>query len=137
MHIEAELIASEDQVYFYVPVDPDRGLFAIPAGPAFIKWGQWAATRHDLFPPDFCSELEQLHTQVRGFHKNMFVVVCHLSRAYDLFPPDFCSELEQLHTKVRGFHKNMSVVVCHLSRAYNLFPPDFCSELEQLHTQVR
>lgn len=33
------------------------------AGPAFIKWGQWAATRHDLFPPDFCLELEQLHTQ--------------------------------------------------------------------------
>lgn len=34
------------------------------AGPAFIKWGQWAATRHDLFPPDFCEVLEQLHTQV-------------------------------------------------------------------------
>jgi len=32
-------------------------------GPAFIKWGQWAATRHDLFPPDMCSELEHLHTQ--------------------------------------------------------------------------
>ena len=31
------------------------------AGPAFIKWGQWAATRHDLFPPDMCSELEKLH----------------------------------------------------------------------------
>jgi hypothetical protein len=30
---------------------------------AFIKWGQWAATRHDLFPPDFCAELELLHTQ--------------------------------------------------------------------------
>ncbi|KAL4519108.1 hypothetical protein Ndes2526A_g00212 [Nannochloris sp. 'desiccata'] len=33
------------------------------AGPAFIKWGQWAATRADLFPPDFCKELELLHTQ--------------------------------------------------------------------------
>jgi len=33
------------------------------AGPAFIKWGQWAATRADLFPPDFCKELEKLHTQ--------------------------------------------------------------------------
>jgi len=33
------------------------------AGPAFIKWGQWAATRHDIFPPDFCAELEMLHTQ--------------------------------------------------------------------------
>eukprot|EP00887_Chlorella_sp_A99_P002419 scaffold10.g2419.t1 len=32
-------------------------------GPAFIKWGQWAATRRDLFPPDLCAELERLHTQ--------------------------------------------------------------------------
>ncbi len=32
------------------------------AGPAFIKWGQWAATRPDLFPPDLCSKLAQLQT---------------------------------------------------------------------------
>eukprot|EP00884_Botryococcus_braunii_P013475 jgi/Botrbrau1/22128/Bobra.0206s0052.1 len=31
------------------------------AGPAFIKWGQWAATRADLFPPDVCSSLAKLH----------------------------------------------------------------------------
>ncbi|GFZ06263.1 protein kinase superfamily protein [Actinidia rufa] len=33
------------------------------AGPAFIKWGQWAATRPDLFPRDLCTELSQLHTK--------------------------------------------------------------------------
>ncbi|XP_021726002.1 ABC1 family protein C21C3.03, mitochondrial-like [Chenopodium quinoa] len=32
-------------------------------GPAFIKWGQWAATRPDLFPQDICTELAQLHSQ--------------------------------------------------------------------------
>lgn len=32
------------------------------AGPAFIKWGQWAATRHDIFPPDFCAELAKLQS---------------------------------------------------------------------------
>ena len=32
------------------------------AGPAFMKWGQWAATRADLFPPDMCGELEQLQS---------------------------------------------------------------------------
>lgn len=32
------------------------------AGPAFIKWGQWAATRADLFPPDVCDELSKLHS---------------------------------------------------------------------------
>jgi hypothetical protein len=31
-------------------------------GPAFIKWGQWAATRHDMFPRDVCRELERLHS---------------------------------------------------------------------------
>ncbi|WOL04413.1 putative serine/threonine-protein kinase abkC [Canna indica] len=33
------------------------------AGPAFIKWGQWAATRPDLFPSDLCTELAKLHTK--------------------------------------------------------------------------
>jgi aarF domain-containing kinase len=32
------------------------------AGPAFIKWGQWAATRPDLFAPDVCSALGELQT---------------------------------------------------------------------------
>lgn len=32
------------------------------AGPAFIKWGQWAATRPDLFPQDLCTKLAQLHS---------------------------------------------------------------------------
>ncbi|XVF04068.1 hypothetical protein REPUB_Repub05bG0049300 [Reevesia pubescens] len=32
------------------------------AGPAFIKWGQWAATRPDLFPRDLCAVLAELHT---------------------------------------------------------------------------
>lgn len=32
-------------------------------GPAFIKWGQWAATRPDLFPNDLCAELTKLHTK--------------------------------------------------------------------------
>ncbi|RWW86768.1 hypothetical protein BHE74_00004440 [Ensete ventricosum] len=33
------------------------------AGPALIKWGQWAATRPDLFPCDLCTELAKLHTK--------------------------------------------------------------------------
>ncbi|CAI0375518.1 unnamed protein product [Linum tenue] len=33
------------------------------AGPAFIKWGQWAATRPDLFPKDLCSKLTRLHSK--------------------------------------------------------------------------
>ncbi|XVF70420.1 hypothetical protein PTKIN_Ptkin11bG0160200 [Pterospermum kingtungense] len=33
------------------------------AGPAFIKWGQWAATRPDLFRKDLCDVLAELHTK--------------------------------------------------------------------------
>ncbi|XP_028548302.1 ABC1 family protein C21C3.03, mitochondrial-like, partial [Dendrobium catenatum] len=33
------------------------------AGPAFIKWGQWAATRPDLFPNDLCTALSELHSK--------------------------------------------------------------------------
>ena len=29
---------------------------------AFIKWGQWGATRPDLFPADLCAVLARLHT---------------------------------------------------------------------------
>ncbi|KXZ42332.1 hypothetical protein GPECTOR_160g114 [Gonium pectorale] len=36
------------------------------AGPAFIKWGQWASTRADLFPEDLCARLERLQTSAPG-----------------------------------------------------------------------
>ena len=29
-------------------------------GAAFIKWGQWASTRYDVFPAQLCKELELL-----------------------------------------------------------------------------
>jgi aarF domain-containing kinase len=32
-------------------------------GPAFVKLGQWAATRRDLFPVHFCTRLSELHSQ--------------------------------------------------------------------------
>ncbi|KAK9908907.1 hypothetical protein WJX75_004527 [Coccomyxa subellipsoidea] len=37
-------------------------LFGIKhSGAAFIKWGQWSATREDLFPQDVCLVLAELH----------------------------------------------------------------------------
>lgn len=37
-------------------------LFALQnAGPAFLKLGQWASTRRDLFPDEFCATLSVLH----------------------------------------------------------------------------
>lgn len=63
------------------------------AGPAFIKWGQWAATRADLFPPDFCAELELLHTQapVHGFPHTMTAV----QQAFGFPLSDIFSEFDE------------------------------------------
>jgi len=32
------------------------------SGPAFIKWGQWASTRSDMYPDTLCLNLAQLHS---------------------------------------------------------------------------
>lgn len=32
------------------------------AGASFIKLGQWAASRTDIFPPQFCSQMSELHS---------------------------------------------------------------------------
>ncbi|KAK9817109.1 hypothetical protein WJX72_009682 [[Myrmecia] bisecta] len=45
------------------------------AGPAFIKWGQWAATRPDLFPPDLCTALAKLHA---GAPRHSFAFTRHV-----------------------------------------------------------
>lgn len=36
------------------------------AGPAFIKLGQWASTRRDLFSEEFCNSLSQLHSSCQS-----------------------------------------------------------------------
>jgi hypothetical protein len=50
--------------------DPQWGEYIITAmersGPAFIKLGQWAATRPDLFPPLVCDTLSKLQTGAKA-----------------------------------------------------------------------
>lgn len=35
------------------------------SGPTFIKLGQWASTRRDIFPREFCERFSRLHVKVR------------------------------------------------------------------------
>ncbi|KAF7580914.1 ABC1 family protein [Clavispora lusitaniae] len=41
------------------------------AGPSFIKLGQWAASRTDIFPKELCEELSHLHSNAKAhsFHQ--------------------------------------------------------------------
>ena len=58
------------------------------AGPAFIKWGQWAATRQDLFPADVCAALGCLHSAApaHGFaHTRATVEAAFGRRLEELF----------------------------------------------------
>ncbi|WIA28428.1 hypothetical protein OEZ86_010973 [Tetradesmus obliquus] len=63
------------------------------SGPAFIKWGQWAATRHDVFAQDVCSALEQLHTAApaHGFRYTCKV----MTSSFGLPPSDLFTWIEE------------------------------------------
>lgn len=63
------------------------------AGPAFIKWGQWAATRPDLFPRDLCAELTKLHSKApaHGFD----VTKRTIERAFGRKLPEIFEKFEE------------------------------------------
>ncbi|XP_056138201.1 uncharacterized aarF domain-containing protein kinase 2 isoform X2 [Lampris incognitus] len=50
------------------------------SGPTFIKLGQWASTRRDVFSQDFCDRFSRLHVRVRS-HSWTHTKQC-LSRAF-------------------------------------------------------
>ncbi|XP_057693823.1 uncharacterized aarF domain-containing protein kinase 2 [Corythoichthys intestinalis] len=50
------------------------------SGPAFIKLGQWASTRRDIFPQEFCDRFSRLHVKVRP-HSWAHTKLC-LKRAF-------------------------------------------------------
>ena len=41
-----------------------------------MKWGQWAATRADIFPPDLCTELAHLQARQPEREDAEFAVMC-------------------------------------------------------------
>eukprot|EP00850_Spirogloea_muscicola_P006997 SM000034S12751 [mRNA] locus=s34:565216:570087:- [translate_table: standard] len=51
-------------------------------GAAFIKWGQWSATREDIFPEDMCQCLGRLHDRAptHSYHETCDAVLHHLGR---------------------------------------------------------
>ena len=60
------------------------------AGPSFIKLGQWAASRADLFPASLCDKMAKLHSNghPHSFHHTKSVI----ERAFDLKFDDIFEE---------------------------------------------
>ncbi|KAK9819987.1 hypothetical protein WJX72_004814 [[Myrmecia] bisecta] len=57
-------------------------------GAAFIKWGQWSATREDIFPEDLCQILSELHDRapVHGWEASKREIEAAFGRSLeDLF----------------------------------------------------
>ncbi|OMO65040.1 hypothetical protein COLO4_31598 [Corchorus olitorius] len=75
------------------------------AGPAFIKLGQWAATRPDLFREDLCNKLSELHSKSPGhtfaYTKKTIERACSrkLSEIFDAFEeePVASGSIAQVH----------------------------------------
>lgn len=63
------------------------------AGPVFIKWGQWAATRPDLFPQDLCRELATLHAKAPA-HSFAFTRMT-IERAFGRKLPEIFANFEE------------------------------------------
>ncbi|GAX81695.1 hypothetical protein CEUSTIGMA_g9123.t1 [Chlamydomonas eustigma] len=90
------------------------------AGAFFIKWGQWAATRHDIFPPDMCKELSLLQTQApahRFFHTQQTVEAAFGMPLDDIFEfiemrPVASGSIGQIH-RAKLSKKGAAITGCH------------------------
>ncbi|KAL2612019.1 hypothetical protein R1flu_023711 [Riccia fluitans] len=60
-------------------------------GAAFIKWGQWSATREDLFPEDLCLYLGRLHDRApeHSYNQTRKAVLENLGRPIEDIFVDF------------------------------------------------
>ena len=78
------------------------------AGAAFIKWGQWASARPDIFPEEFCSTLAMLHsfapTHSFAFTKQAIeeAFARPLEEVFEAFDPDpiASGSIAQVHAAV-------------------------------------
>ncbi|RAH40063.1 ABC1 kinase family protein [Aspergillus brunneoviolaceus CBS 621.78] len=68
------------------------------AGPAFIKLGQWAASRTDIFPPDLCDIMSSLHSNAPAHSLRQTKKI--ISKAFNNLP--FEDIFEEFHEEPLG-----------------------------------
>ncbi|KLJ08301.1 aarF domain-containing kinase [Blastomyces silverae] len=63
------------------------------AGAAFIKLGQWAASRSDIFPPELCAEMSSLHSDApaHSLHATKRII----SKAFNMPFEDIFEEFDE------------------------------------------
>ena len=91
------------------------------AGTAFIKWGQWASCRPDIFPERLCAALSRLHSQAPthgfGHTRREVEAACGapLADAFEAFDPKpFASgSIAQLHRATLPGGRDVAVKVRH------------------------
>ena len=91
------------------------------AGAAFIKWGQWASCRPDIFPERLCAALSRLHSQAPthgfGHTRREVEAACGapLADAFEAFDPKpFASgSIAQLHRATLPGGRDVAVKVRH------------------------
>lgn len=89
------------------------------AGPSFIKLGQWASSRNDLFPQEFCHIMSTLHSNVKPhpleYSKQMLRDLFdtkNLEEIFDTFDdlPLGCGSIAQVHRATWKEHSESSQV---------------------------
>ncbi|PGG95775.1 Atypical/ABC1/ABC1-C protein kinase [Blastomyces parvus] len=63
------------------------------AGAAFIKLGQWAASRSDIFPPELCAEMSSLHSDAPAH--SLHATKRTISKAFNMPFEDIFEEFDE------------------------------------------
>ncbi|CAM6099488.1 unnamed protein product [Calypogeia fissa] len=103
-------------------------------GAAFIKWGQWSATREDLFPEDLCRCLGRLHDKApeHSYVETRKAIVQNLGRSiedlFEDFPERPCASgsiaqvyKAKLRDRREGMPTEVAVKVRHPSVALRIY----------------
>ncbi len=71
LSLPKHLLAEDDQDLYMKPMAERIRMFLEEMGPTFVKMGQFASTRPDLFPANLIFELEKLQNQVPPFSSDI------------------------------------------------------------------
>ncbi|MCJ1386153.1 hypothetical protein MMC17_009279 [Xylographa soralifera] len=104
------------------------------AGPAFIKLGQWAASRSDIFPTEMCAVMSSLHSNAPAH--SLDATIKTIVKAFNGRP--FGDIFEEFHEKPLGVGAIAQVYKAKLkSNLVAIGDPDIDGNIRNLRQRVR